>query len=131
MNNLSTLIPKHKSDLEAAKATIEVGYPEIAPILPELLSWLRDCNWPVAHVLGPFLATIGEPLVPHVARVLETDDQVWKYWMMSVIMKESPAVAESFRGYLVRLAQSPTPAEAREELDLMAQEVLDQYGWSV
>jgi len=131
MSNLSSCVPKNKSDLEAAQSAVDVGYPGVEPILPELLEWLQDYNWPVAHVLAPFLASIGEPLVPHVNRILETDDKVWKYWMIVSIMKESAVIASSCRTYLQRLVKEPTEAEAREELDQVAQEVLEQYGWAV
>ena len=97
MSGLSQLVPKDKLDLDTARAAVEAGYPLIAPILPDLLQWLQDCNWPVAHVLAPFLASIGEPLVPHVANVMEGDDYVWKYWMIGAIMRHSPVVARSFR----------------------------------
>jgi len=128
--NISDLVPKDKLDLATANAAVDVGYPAVAPILPDLLTWLQDCNWPVAHVLAPFLASIGEPLVPHVAKIMNSDDYVWKYWMIGAIMRYSPDVARSFRGELERLVNSPTQIEAHEELDQLAQEVLKLYGWA-
>jgi hypothetical protein len=57
MSNRSTCIPKNKGVLAAAQAAIDIGYPGVAPILPQLLEWLQDYNWPVAHMLAPFLAS--------------------------------------------------------------------------
>jgi hypothetical protein len=128
--NISDLIPKDKLDLATANAAGDAGYPAVAPILAELLAWLQDCNWPVAHVLAPFLASIGEPLVPHVAKIMESDDYVWKYWMIGAIMRHSPDVARSFRSELERLVNSPTQVEAHEQLDQLAAEVLELYGWT-
>jgi Domain of unknown function (DUF5071) len=127
--NVSVLRPKDKLDLVAANAAVDAGYPAVAPILPELLTWLQDCNWPVAHVLAPFLASIGEPLVPHVRKIMDSDDYIWKYWMIGAIMRYSPDVARSFRSELLRLVHSPTQVEAHEQLDQLAREVLDLYGW--
>jgi hypothetical protein len=59
------LVPTHKADLERAEAAVRAGYPVVAPVLGRLIEWLQDCNWPVAHVLTPFLQSIGTPLVPH------------------------------------------------------------------
>ena len=131
MNNAQEFIPQSKGDLSRAKAAVDAGYPRVESILPELLEWLQDYNWPVAHVLAPFLASIGDPLVPHVRRILESEDETWKYWMMDCIMKESLVVAESFRDYLERLVKSPSDAELREGLDDVAKEVLETHGWSV
>src|SRR5436190_22145449 len=108
ITDVSNLIPKDKLDLDTANAAIHAGYPAVAPILPELLTWLQDCNWPVAHLLAPFLASIGMPLVPHVMKIMDSDDYVWKYWMIGAIMRYSPDVARSFRSELERLVSSPT-----------------------
>ena len=130
MSSPRELVPEDKLDLATARAAVDAGYPRVAPVLPDLLQWLQDCNWPVAHVLAPFLASIGEPLVPHVANVMESDDYVWKYWMIGAIMRYSPVVARSFRNELERLVKSPTEVESREELDQQAREVLDLYNWT-
>jgi len=130
MNDIRLLIPQHKSDIERARAAVTAGYPAVAPILPELLEWLQDCNWPVSHVLAPFLASIGSPLIPHIQRILDTDDEIWKYWMISAIMRVSFELASAFRDELERLALSPTERETAEELDEVAQEVVETHGWA-
>jgi len=107
-NYIRALVPRGKWDLARAEEAVAAGYPAVDPILPELLEWLQDYNWPVAHVLVPFLASIGIPLVPHVRHVLDTDDEIWKYWVVSIIMGESNEVAAAFRDELERLARSPT-----------------------
>ena len=118
------LIPRHKLDLTRAQAAVAAGYPAIAPVLPELLEWLQDYNWPVAHILQPFLAGIGLPLAPHLRRILQTDDEVWKYWVIVCLIKESAALQAEFRHELTRLATSPTVRETREELPQVASETL-------
>ena len=113
-----------------ARAAVEAGYPAVDPILGELLKWLQDCNWPVAHILEPFLASIGAPLVPHIWHVLGTDDHVWKYWVIGTLIRDLPEnVAAAFRSELERLCHDPQPDERREELDEQAREVLERFGW--
>lgn len=129
MSDIKTLIPRHKSDLDRANAAVAAGFPKVAPILPDLLKWLKDINWPVAHVLSPFLASIGTPLIPHIKHILETDDEIWQYWIILLIIKDSPDVATTFRIELERLAKAPTERETKEELNEVAQEVLQKYGW--
>jgi len=89
---LRDLVPTDKSDLERASAAVEAGYPAVAPVLRELVEWLQDYNWPVARVLVPFLQSIGAPLVPHIWRVLRSDDDVWKYWVISLLI---PSLSEN------------------------------------
>lgn len=130
MNDTHTMIPQHKSDLKRANNAIMAGYPKVVPILPELLKWLQDINWPVAQILAPFLASIGTPLIPHIQKILQTDDEIWKYWIIVEIIKESPELAESFRTDLERLAKTPNENDLREELNLVAQEVLEKFDWN-
>jgi hypothetical protein len=128
-NDVRLLIPRNKMDVERAEATVAAGYPAVAPILPELLEWLQDMNWLVAKVLAPFLASIGSPLIPHIKLIFETDDEIWKYWIIIQLIDDSPEMAEAFRGELERIAYSPTENEIQEELDETAQQVLKKYGW--
>ena len=129
-NDVKSLIPRSKMDTERAEAAVAAGYPTVAPILPELLEWLQDMNWLVAGVLAPFLASIGSPLIPHIRNIFTTDDEIWKYWIMSRIMRESREVAEAFRGELERIAYSPTDNERHEELNEEAELTLKEFGWN-
>ena len=123
-DDIRLLLPQHKADVKHASAIVARGYPSVAPVLPELIAWLQDCNWPVAHVLAPFLATIGTPLLPEIRRIVQTTDDIWKYWVLAGVVAESPDLAHALRDDLTRLASAPTAGEAAEEVDLMAREIL-------
>jgi hypothetical protein len=130
MGTIQHLIPKGKADLDRARAAVAAGYPAVAPILPELMAWLKDYNWPVAHILAPFLASIGAPMAPHIWHVLKTDDDVWKYWILQVILPSLPTdAALQFRSELDRLCSTPSDGERREELDQQARDVRAYFGW--
>jgi hypothetical protein len=128
-NDVKLLIPRNKMDVERAEAAVAAGYPAVSSILPELLEWMQDINWLVAGVLAPFLASIGSPLIPHIRRILRTDDEVWKHWIISYIIEDSREMAEVFRNELERLAYSPKENEIQEELDETARDILKKYGW--
>src|SRR6478752_8741641 len=68
-----------------ARALVELGYPGVREVLPEIFEWLKDGNWPVFAVLAPFVASLGRVIVPHVKRVLSTNDDTWKYWVLSTV----------------------------------------------
>ncbi|MCC6131085.1 MAG: DUF5071 domain-containing protein [Acidobacteria bacterium] len=121
---LHLLLPRDKFDIASAERAVSAGYPAVAPILGELLIWLQDCNWPVAFVLAPFLATIGSPLVPHVRAILRSDDDVWKYWVLERIVAANDEVCAGLRPELKRIVQSPTPGEVYDEVFLQASEIL-------
>ncbi len=93
--------------------------------MPQLLEWLQDYNWPVAHVLAPFIAGIGDPIAPYLRPIFDGDDLLWKYWIISAVLDRAPlTVVELFRPDLERLVEDPTPREAEEELPEVAKPVL-------
>lgn len=125
--NLKELIPRAKFDYERANAAVEAGYPTVEPILPELLEWIQDMNWPIAQILAPFLATICEPLIPHIRNIFDSDDDIWKYWVLQEIVAESPKLALAFHSELERFATAPTENERAEGLDEISQEILEKF----
>ena len=119
------LLPADKRDVERARAVVALGYPAVAPLLPDLLRWLQDCNWPVSRPIGDFLATLPEQMAPLIRDVLRGDDDIWKYWCIVRLISAMPtSTAEQFRAELTRLAEDPTPAERGEELNEVAQDAL-------
>lgn len=122
-------VPRDKHDHESANRAIAAGYPAVEPVLGHLLECIQDMNDPVARTLAPFLVSIGRPLIPHIKKVFETDDHIWKYWIIQEIFLESPEVAAEFRDELQRIAHTPTESEITEEIPETALDVLKHYGW--
>ncbi|WP_084780184.1 DUF5071 domain-containing protein [Bacillus massilinigeriensis] len=64
-------------------------------------------------------------IVPLIKDVLATNDDVWKYWCLEILVKRLPnELRKSFKGDLIRLIESPTAGEKLEELDEIALEIL-------
>lgn len=125
-SDLQWIIPRSKHDFDRAHAVVALGYPAVEPILPKLLEWLQDMNWPIAHVLGPFLAGIGAPLAPFLRPIMSGNDGTWKYWIIGNVIGANPELFELFKGDLQRMATNPTPDERTEEIDQQAREILEE-----
>lgn len=126
MSNPDDLMIRSKFDLDRADRLIAMGYPRVAEYIPNMLEWIQDMNWPVAKKLAPFLASLGEPVLPEIRKVLAGDDMIWKYWCIGLLGEMDIRCAETFRQELERLASSPTESEHREELDEQAAWVLEK-----
>ena len=114
-----------KHDLASAQRLVKLGYPDVAAYLPVMLEWIQDINWPVARILAPFLASVGAPMIPHLWRVLRSDDQIWKYWCISeVIAHMEPVCQQAFSAELMRLRDHPLDCERDEGLHELAGEIL-------
>jgi hypothetical protein len=78
-------------------------------------------------VLAPFLASIGDPLVPYLRPILVGDDAIWKYWITVAVISEAPvSVAERLRPELQRLVEAPSANEVDEEVPAVASAALDR-----
>lgn len=82
--NIKSLVPKDKLDIETAEKLMQYSYEEIKPIIPNLLEWIQDMNWPVARTVAEYLITISENLTPEIVEILNGDDEMWKYWTIGV-----------------------------------------------
>jgi hypothetical protein len=126
-NSLSRLVPVDKMEIAKAEALVKLGYPAVEPLLPQIVGWMQDLNWPVAQVFQPFLASIGLPLAPHVRSVLATEDDIWKYWVLLGVVRNSPELTNALLSDLVRLAHRPTAGEEAEGVSQVAQEILRSF----
>ena len=125
--DLASLIPLDKFETCKAERLVALGYPAVEPVLPELLEWTQDGNWPVARIFLPFLASIGMPMEPHLRSVFQTDDNQWKYFLLVNIVDESRELARALVQDLRRFVESPTNGEVAEGLNTIANELLGKY----
>jgi hypothetical protein len=124
LHGIAHLLPIDKHDVEKAEAIVALGYPAVDELLPALIVWLQDINWPVARILTPFLAGIGDPLAPHLRTVFESDDHVWKYWVLEQLVDPSPGLAAVVQPSLLRMALNPSAGEIDEGVDEIARGIL-------
>jgi len=82
--SIRELLPKDKSDVDTAARLMSYSYEEVKPIIPELLTWIQDMNWPVAGPVASYLKTIAHHITPDIIRILRGNDSTWKYWCLQV-----------------------------------------------
>ena len=124
--DLAQYVPKNKFDTSAVAAAERVGLPALDSVLPQLLEWLQDYNWPVAQPVANLLSGAGLEIVPHIQNVLNSNDTMWKYWLLSALIPRlGLEVREALRPQIRRLAQNPTKDEQLEEVDARAKDLLE------
>ncbi len=127
--NLQNYIPKNKFDIDKIEYLSKKKYPEYKLILPDLFEWIKDMNWPVARKIAPLLINAGEDIVPIVKNILNTDDDVWKYWTLNYIVdKMDDSIILLIKNDLERIVINPTDGEKIDEVDISAKQLLDKIG---
>lgn len=125
--NLQDYIPKNKFDIDKIEYLSKKKYPEYKLILPDLFEWIKDMNWPVARKIAPLLINAGEDIVPIVKNILNTDDDVWKYWTLNYIVdKMDDSIILLIKSDLERIVINPTDGEKIDEVDISAKQLLDK-----
>ncbi len=85
--------PKSKNCWEnAAKVINIIGYPKIKTIIPDLLEWLKDLNWPGAVIIVDTLRNIemgeiNEFIKEALIKAESENDELWKSGIEEVIYK--------------------------------------------
>ena len=125
--NIQNLIPKDKHDIERAKNLKNYSYSEISSIIPQLLQWIQDINWPVAKPVSEYLISINENISPEILDILKTNDEVWKYWTISIFGRVTND--KLIRTEIIRIARNPTKSEIAEEVNEIANDVIQKRGW--
>lgn len=122
--NVKDLVPKNKFDDTSIDTLKRLSYEEIEPIVPDLLEWLQDMNWPVASEVRDVLTPFIDQLFPEFQKIFTSNDGLWKYWILSCFGDNT--TDKRFIDEMKRMAISPTEDEITEEVDIYAREILER-----
>ena len=125
---IKTLVPKHKQDMDFDKITdfYWYEYQELKPIIPELLTWLQDYNWLVAKPIARHLQKMLPDILPELMPILDGNDSTWKYWVLQIFFIETKSEYwENIRTTIEQLAFNPSENDKKEEVNLLALEILN------
>lgn len=125
---LPSYIPNDKFDVAAIERATTVGFPTLDPIIPELLEWLQDANWPVANATASLLVNAGNEIIPHLKHALNSNDSIWKYWLITLLIENfPPEMFEKVRVDMEALANNPTKSDLEEDVDLAAKAIISKF----
>ena len=120
---IKELIPKHKDDQKVIEGLKKLSFEQLEPIIPDLLIWLQDMNWPIAGPVADILKPFADKIAPEIIKILKTDDGVWKYRVLLVFAKNTtdPVLLTEIE----RIAKFPSRDEIEDEVDLTAIAILN------
>eukprot|EP01064_Diplonema_japonicum_P004928 TRINITY_DN13265_c0_g1_i1.p2 TRINITY_DN13265_c0_g1~~TRINITY_DN13265_c0_g1_i1.p2 ORF type:complete len:131 (+),score=27.44 TRINITY_DN13265_c0_g1_i1:52-444(+) len=122
------IVPENKHDDVACANLLRAGDEEVLEKIDELLEWQQDMNWPVAAEVCSRLSRLGVKLQAAVQRVLETDDGMWKYFLLTnLIPTAGPDLIRSLSPTLARTLKHPTQSDRENDVVLVIQELQEQY----
>lgn len=123
-------LPINKCDVAAVDWLDREAPERVIPVLPDLMEWLKDMNWPVAQEVLPLMLRYENETTSIAEKILKPDqtDEIWKYNIITVFV---PALSGRNRRILqdavCRIAYQPTPGEQAEQVDAAAKEYLNLH----
>ncbi|MBE9916465.1 DUF5071 domain-containing protein [Paenibacillus donghaensis] len=127
MKDLSELLPRDKHDFERVNDLKSINKKDLIKLIPELLEWLQDINWPIASEIAKLLLTVPQETIPYVRKVLEGGDDIWKEWCLRYFVMELPTnLRQILQDELERIAYRPRKGEQLEDVHITAQEILNK-----
>ena len=85
MKNIKTLLPKDKFDDSNLEEIKLLNDSDLFQITSELLTWTQDANWPIFPKIVEIIVARQDLFVSEISKVFQTDDFIWKYWILTNI----------------------------------------------
>ena len=127
MKKAKDLVPKTKFDFSGIEELRKLSDEEIASVIPDLLAWMKDMNWPVAKEMPDLLAPHQKVLIPHIIEILQPEQWEcdWKTWIIHYLL---PLLDEKYllmlKPSLERIVKNPTWGELDEATNTAAEDIL-------
>jgi hypothetical protein len=119
---LMRLMPRDGQDVAGAERIVALGYPVIAPVLPDIVRWLRVPESRVADTFADLLAVLGAPAAEAVAwRGLHPENCWARHRILCRVLPRWPE--EALRCIAFMLTTTATQPDAYDN-DLRAVEIL-------
>ncbi|KAH7379778.1 hypothetical protein BKA64DRAFT_236214 [Cadophora sp. MPI-SDFR-AT-0126] len=128
------LLPKSKMDTEAIEHIAHLDAYTLEPLIPDLLGWIQDANWPISWPIVELLRKHSSIVVEPARKILrdeagEKDDGEWKHNCLTSLVAEMDREHKMLlKEELVRMAKFPTPDEKEWETADAAREILKELG---
>lgn len=130
MKRIEDLVPKNKFDFSRIEELRMLSDEEIGPILPALLGWMKDMNWPIAKEMPRLLSKHQRLIVPYIIEVLQPEQSECD-WKNFIIQDLLPMMDEKYlvliKPCLERIVEKPTQDEILEETVEEAKHFLDIF----
>ena len=103
---------------------------EIESIIPELLVWIQDMNWPIAEDIAEVLSVHCKVNEPYILDILkpEQQDEIWKFNVIKYLLKKNKSFSENaaIMSEVERIAVWPTKGEQLELVYTAAKEYINE-----
>lgn len=122
------LVPKNKEDSNFINNLKLKSISEIRDIIPQLLEWMQDMNWPQAPLIADYFSPHINEIQEELISILKSNDEIWKYWILhGLILHSEITLSQKILLEVKRVYLNASKQEKEEEVDVIAMEILEKY----
>jgi len=101
-------MPENADDITAADRIIEIGYPEIAPVMRDMVGTMRVAKSPVADAFAAYFGRLGPAAVQAIGQGLMKENCWLRHRIFTVVLPQwSKDVVAQLRDHLTMVATHP------------------------
>lgn len=90
---LMRIMPANADDIAAAERIIEIGYPEIAPVMRDMVNAMRVAKSPVADAFAEYFGRLGHVAAQEIGKGLMKDNCWLRHRIFAVVLPQWPKEA--------------------------------------
>lgn len=110
------MIVQDKFDVAAVEQLRQASAVDVLPLLPQMLEWTQDLNWPVAQPMIEVLLQYPTEITPYVEAVLLGSDEEWITNCLTVIVPKLPFFSKLVLANAVEQWATKTVTEHNEHV---------------
>lgn len=125
---MKNLVPKDKFDIHFIENLKGKKINEIQNIVPQLLEWLQDGNWPVSRYVTDYLLPHVNEIQKDIISILKGEDEIWKYWVLLCLVYNSPnQLSDEILSEVKYIRDNATNLEKEADVEQLAIEILEKF----
>ena|SRR5437588_6963061 len=118
-------IPKNINDLKAVEYLKSLPFETVRSDIPELLEFLQDFHWDIAHKVAPYLIPHINQIKHELLFILNSKDEEWKFHIIRGLIEHSAnKLDEDLIKIIRRIAEQPTEREIQSDVDWAAKKII-------
>ncbi len=121
---LMRMMPANANDVAAAERIIEIGHPEITPVMRDMVNTMRVAKSPVADAFAAYFGRLGQAAVQAIGQGLTKENCWLRHRIFTVVLPQWPEeVVAQLRNLLTMVATHPDAYDN----DLLCVQLLIQH----
>lgn len=128
MDDVKQYLPTDKCDYDSIDRLKTLKPEELQMIIPELLEWVQDINWPIAPKIIEILLPLDRILLPHLKVILRCNDYDWiDNCLRYLVRKLNSKTLVELKSEFIQLSNSTNPNFIEYEIPQICKDIMLEH----